>query len=430
MEKPKVAVVGLGYVGLPLAVAFGKSSYAPITGFDINGPRICELAVGHDSTGEVTDKDLARADIGFTNDPTMLRAASFVIVAVPTPITKAKDPDLTSVRNASRIVGRNLQRGAIVVFESTVYPGVTEEICAPIIERESGLKRGEDWWIGYSPERINPGDREHTLERVVKVVSAENECVLEAIATVYGEVCTAGVHRAPTIRTAEAAKVIENTQRDLNIALMNELSLIFSRIGVDTNAVLEAAGSKWNFHRYTPGLVGGHCIGVDPYYLTHLAESVGFHPQVILAGRRTNDEMGFVVAEQTIRACMQRGLRGDTATVLGMTFKPNIRDTRNSRVVDVIVRLCDYRFVVTAYDPMLGNDVPDFGQQKTAKRWEDLTPADALLLLVPHEDILSRIAADPGGFYRLINRDGVLFDLNGFTDRSEAERRGIQYLRL
>jgi UDP-N-acetyl-D-galactosamine dehydrogenase len=336
-KSRKVAVVGLGYVGLPIAVAFGK--VAPVIGFDINKAKIAELRNGHDRTREVSKADLTQCQVMFTSEPADLKAADFIIVAVPTPINEALQPDLRALRKSSELIGANLSAGTIVVFESTVYPGATEEVCQPILEQASGLKCGVDFKLGYSPERINPGDKEHTLEKIVKVVSAQDEEALDIVAGTYAIVVKAGIHRASSIRVAEAAKVIENTQRDLNIALMNELALIFHRLGIDTKSVLEAAGTKWNFLKFAPGLVGGHCIGVDPYYLTSKAESVGYHPQVILAGRRINNGMGKFVAEQTMKRLgeLNRPIKELKVAVLGLTFKENVPDLRNSKV-PVIIR--------------------------------------------------------------------------------------------
>ena len=335
----KVAVIGLGYVGLPLVVAFGRKG--PVIGFDVNAKRVEELRSGHDCTEEVAAADLKDTQATFTCNETDLAKADFHIVAVPTPINSARRPDLDILVRASETIGRNLSKGAIVVYESTVYPGVTEEVCVPVLEKISGMQCGVDFKVGYSPERINPGDKEHTLERITKVVSGMDEETLEIVAEVYGHVVEAGVYRAATIKTAEAAKVIENTQRDLNIALMNELAMIFHRLGLDTTNVLEAAGTKWNFLPFRPGLVGGHCIGVDPYYLTHKAEAAGYHPQVILAGRRINDGMGKYVAEQTVKLMIQQevNVRQAQVAVLGLAFKEDVPDLRNSKVVDIVAEL-------------------------------------------------------------------------------------------
>ena len=379
-----IAVVGLGYVGLPVAVAFGKRG--PVIGFDINKAKIEELRGGEDRTGEVANADLQRAQITFTDDPSALKHADFIIVAVPTPINAALQPDLTALMRASELIGSHMKAGTIVVYESTVYPGATEEVCLPILERCSGLQCGKDFKLGYSPERMNPGDKEHTLDRVVKVVSATDEKTLDVIARTYATVVAAGVHRAPSIKVAEAAKVIENTQRDLNIALMNELALIFHRLGIDTKAVLDAAGTKWNFLRFAPGLVGGHCIGVDPYYLTTKAESVGYHPQVILAGRRINNGMGVYVAEQTVKLLSRKAkpLTGARVAVLGLTFKEDVPDVRNSRVPDIIRELQAYGVEVMVHDPMVD---PAEAEQKYGIRpvaWETLRDLDGLVLAVAH----------------------------------------------
>jgi UDP-N-acetyl-D-galactosamine dehydrogenase len=413
----KIGVVGLGYVGLPLAVAFGKRF--PVVGFDLKRERIESLRNGRDLTGEISSEDLAAARIEYTDDPSALRKTDFIIVAVPTPIDSAKRPDLLPLTRASELIGANLRPGAIVVFESTVYPGVTEEICAPIIEKASGLSRGKDFKIGYSPERINPGDKEHTLERIVKVVSGMDAETLDAVAEVYGAVCSAGVYRAASIRTAEAAKVIENTQRDLNIALVNELSMIFHRIGLDTLDVLTAAGTKWNFLPFRPGLVGGHCIGVDPYYLTHRAELAGYHPQVILAGRRINDGMGKYVAEQAVKLLISQGIQVNEArvTLLGLTFKENIPDIRNTRVVDILHELKEYGVSVTVADP--------HADPREAKEeygiglvpMKDLAPADAVILAVPHREFLD---GAPGRVRALLRPDhSFIMDVKGVLRRED-----------
>jgi UDP-N-acetyl-D-glucosamine/UDP-N-acetyl-D-galactosamine dehydrogenase len=386
----KIAVVGLGYVGLPVAVAFGKKGH--IIGFDINEHRINTLKQGIDYTKEVESQDLLEADIDFTNDPSRLREADFIIVAVPTPITETKQPDLTPLIKASETVGLNLQKGAIVVYESTVYPGATEEVCVPVLEKASGLKAGVDFFVGYSPERINPGDKEHTFTKITKVVSGQNDEVLEIIAGVYGSVVEAGVYRASSIKVAEAAKVIENTQRDLNIALMNELAIIFDKLGIDTAEVLEAAGTKWNFLPFTPGLVGGHCIGVDPYYLTHKAESVGYHPEVILAGRRINDNMGKFIATSLVKQMIHKNMpiQGARVTVLGLTFKENVPDLRNSKVIDVIRELQEFGVEVQVTDALADKDeaVREYGIELID--YDKLVPADAVVLAVPHDEYVER----------------------------------------
>jgi UDP-N-acetyl-D-galactosamine dehydrogenase len=379
-----IAIVGLGYVGLPIAVAFGK--HAPVIGFDINKAKIEELRNGVDRTGEVSRQDLKRSRVQYTSDPTDLKTADFIIVAVPTPINEALQPDLTALQKASELIGSNLSPGTIVVYESTVYPGATEEVCLPILEKVSGLKCGLDFKIGYSPERINPGDKEHTLEKIVKVVSAQDGESLDIVAQTYGKVVKAGIHRAPSIKVAEAAKVIENTQRDLNIALMNELALIFHRLGVDTKSVLEAAGTKWNFLKFSPGLVGGHCIGVDPYYLTTKAESVGYHPEVILAGRRINNSMGKFVAEHTMKLLSQLDcpVGNLKVAVLGLTFKENVPDLRNSRVPDIINELREYGLQVSVHDPLAEPEeaVAEYGLRLLS--WDHVKQVDGIVLAVPH----------------------------------------------
>lgn len=380
-----IAIVGLGYVGLPIAVAFGK--IAATIGFDIHRKKIEELRNGIDRTGEISPKDLAAAKISYTAEPSDLKTADFIIVAVPTPINDALQPDLTALQKASELIGRNLSPGAIVVYESTVYPGVTEEVCLPILEKTSGMKAGVDFKVGYSPERINPGDKEHTLERITKVVSAQDQESLEIVAETYGLVVKAGVHRASSIKVAEAAKVIENTQRDLNIALMNELALIFHRLGIDTKSVLEAAGTKWNFLKFSPGLVGGHCIGVDPYYLTSKAESVGYHPQVILAGRRINNGMGKFVAEQTMKLLSQlsRPANELKVGVLGLTFKENVPDLRNSKVPDIIHELREYGVEVLVHDPIAEREeaVTEYGIELV--EWSLLKDLDGMIVAVAHK---------------------------------------------
>ncbi len=383
-EVRSIAVVGLGYVGLPIAVAFGKRG--PVIGFDVNKAKIQELRNGIDRTGEVSSRDLQASQVRYTSEPTDLKTADFIIVAVPTPINEALQPDLTALKKASELIGANLSPGTIVVYESTVYPGATEEVCLPLLEQASGLKCGVDFKLGYSPERINPGDKEHTLEKIVKVVAAQDQSSLEIVAQTYATVVKAGIHRASSIKVAEAAKVIENTQRDLNIALMNELALIFHRLGIDTTSVLEAAGTKWNFLRFAPGLVGGHCIGVDPYYLTTKAESVGYHPQVILAGRRINNGMGKFVAEQTMKLLSQlaRPVSDLRIGVLGLTFKENVPDLRNSKVPDIIRELKEYGVQVLVHDPLAEHEeaVAEYGIH--LQQWEDLKDLDGLILAVSH----------------------------------------------
>ncbi|MDY0071405.1 MAG: nucleotide sugar dehydrogenase [Thauera sp.] len=386
-----IAVIGLGYVGLPLAVEFGKK-FTTI-GFDLSAEKVAAYRSGVDPTGEVSSEDLrAAVHLSCHTDPAVLKDADFIVVAVPTPIDDAHQPDLTPLRKSSETVGRHLKRGAIVVYESTVFPGATEEVCIPILERESGLRWKEDFFVGYSPERINPGDRERTLTRIVKVVSGDTPATLEKVAETYGAVITAGVYKASSIKVAEAAKVIENTQRDLNIALMNELAVIFHKVGIDTIEVLEAAGTKWNFLPFRPGLVGGHCIGVDPYYLTYKADMLGHHPQVILAGRRINDSMGKYVAEQTVKQMIAAGtsLKDAEVIVLGLTFKENCPDLRNSKVIDVIRELQSYGCKVSVHDPVAEPDEAEREYGVKLCAWEDLPQAQAIVATVAHRDYLDR----------------------------------------
>jgi UDP-N-acetyl-D-glucosamine/UDP-N-acetyl-D-galactosamine dehydrogenase len=415
----RIAVIGLGYVGLPVAVAFGSKGH-PVIGFDIDAGRINELRRGHDRTGEVSREALARADLDLTDRPDALSVADIHIVTVPTPISEAKRPDFGPLFSASRTVGRHLKRGAIVIYESTVFPGATERECVPILEAESGLTFGRDFEVGYSPERINPGDRIHRFEAITKVVSASSPQALETVAALYGSVVQAGIHRAPSIAVAEAAKVIENTQRDLNIALMNELACIFHRLGIDTRDVLEAAGTKWNFLKFSPGLVGGHCIGVDPYYLTHRAEQVGYQPEVILAGRRINDGMGAFVAQETVKRLL-RGPRHTgpmRVTVLGITFKENVPDIRNTRVIDIVRELESFGATVSLHDPLADPTETrhEYGLDLTPL--DGLAPADAVILAVPHEPFLkvgwagvTRLLADGGG---------LVVDIKSCLDRAQA----------
>ncbi|TSK05946.1 MAG: nucleotide sugar dehydrogenase [Geobacter sp.] len=419
----KVSVVGLGYVGLPVAVAFGKVQRT--IGFDINAKRIEELSTGKDRTGEVAVVDLTETDIVFTDRIEDLKQADFHVVAVPTPVDPANQPDLSLLCSASETVGRALKKGDVVVYESTVYPGVTEEVCLPILERVSGLKSPEDFTVGYSPERINPGDREHTFTKILKVVSGQDAATLEIVAQVYSEVVTPGVHRAPSIKVAEAAKVIENTQRDLNIALMNELALIFDRMGIDTGEVLAAAGSKWNFLNFRPGLVGGHCIGVDPYYLTHKAEEKGYIPQVILAGRRINDGMGKFVAQRAVKEIIKAGhhVLGSYVTVLGLTFKENCPDLRNSKVVDILGELRDYGLNVQVCDPMADPQEAKSAYGVTLTEPERLQPAVAVIVAVAHEVYRQWT---PAKFASLMVGNPVLIDVKGIYDAQQMASAGIR----
>jgi UDP-N-acetyl-D-galactosamine dehydrogenase len=421
-----ISVVGLGYVGLPVAVAFGKMGNT--IGFDVNPERIRELSDGHDRTGEVTSEDLSIADIVFTDRIEDLRMANFHIVAVPTPVDEAHQPDLSLLLKASATVGKALKRGDIVVYESTVYPGVTEDECVPVLEKASGLSCGRDFTVGYSPERINPGDREHSFTKIKKVVSGQDPATLETVAQVYESVVTAGVHRASSIKVAEAAKVIENTQRDLNIALMNELALIFERLGIDTGDVLAAAGTKWNFLPFRPGLVGGHCIGVDPYYLTHKAEKIGYIPQVILAGRRINDGMGRFIAQRTVREMIHAGynILGSTVTVLGLTFKEDCPDIRNSKVIDIIRELEDYGVKVQVHDPLADSKEVNHEYCLDLVPLEKLKPASAVILAVAHQEFRNM----PASSYRSLLSGSVLIDVKGVFNRDEIEGMGIRLWRL
>jgi UDP-N-acetyl-D-glucosamine/UDP-N-acetyl-D-galactosamine dehydrogenase len=386
-HRRKIAVIGLGYVGLPVAAAFARGGN-PVVGFDIDQARILELKAGKDRTREVNIAELKLPSLSFTSDIAVLGAVDFFIVTVPTPIDEAQRPDLGAMFEASRMVGTALRKGDIVVYESTVYPGAVEEECVPILEQISGLKAGSDFNVGYSPERINPGDKQHRFESIVKVVSAQNPETLDVVADVYGSVVTAGIHRAPSIKVAEAAKVIENTQRDLNIAFMNELSLIFKALDIDTGDVLAAARTKWNFMPFQPGLVGGHCIGVDPYYLTFRAEKAGYHPEVILAGRRINDGMGQRVARECVRGLLRRKGSGGVVTVLGLTFKEDVPDTRNSRVIDVIKELESFGLTVQVHDPMANAADAQHEYGITLTELDALRPADAVILAVAHESYL------------------------------------------
>ena len=422
-----VAVVGLGYVGLPLAVAFGKKF--PTIGFDLSAQKIASYERFIDPMGEIESADLEAARLRVSTDPTILREADFVVIAVPTPVDEAHIPDFSPLVGASTMAGKNLKPGAVVVFESTVYPGATEEVCIPLLEKHSGLKWKKDFFVGYSPERINPGDKQHTLTRIVKVVSGDSPATLDIVAETYGAVIEAGVHRASSIKVAEAAKVIENTQRDLNIALVNELSLIFHRIGIDTTEVLEAAGTKWNFLPFRPGLVGGHCIGVDPYYLTHKAEILGLHPEVILAGRRINDGMGRYIAEQTVKCMISRGsaVKDADVIVLGLTFKENCADLRNSKVIDVIRELESYGARVSVHDPIASPEeaMHEYGVKLVS--WDELPRAGAIVAAVSHDGLVKRPVAEqvakllPGGVY---------VDVKCKADQAALQELGVEVWRL
>ena len=427
--KGTLAVVGLGYVGLPLAVAFSR--HMPVLGFDCSARRIAELKAGSDHTREVDHDRLAAARVRYSDNPADLRQADVVVVAVPTPIDHHRSPDLTPVVGASTTVGQNLRPGCVVVYESTVYPGLTEEICVPILERESGLKLGRDFTVGYSPERINPGDKVHTVETIVKIVSGSDKATADLRERLYGSVVRAGTHRASSIKVAEAAKVIENTQRDLNIALMNELAIIFGRMGIDTQEVLEAAGSKWNFLPFRPGLVGGHCIGVDPYYLTYKAEELGFHPEVILAGRRINDNMGKYVAECVVKRLIKSGrvISGARVGILGFTFKENVPDLRNTRVVDVVRELEDYGVTVLVSDAEADPEeaLREYGQ--TLLPQEDLHDLDGLILAVSHKAYAGLTPAAVKALFAAPD-NAVVLDVKSFFDAAAMRAAGIDYWRL
>lgn len=415
-EHPRrVAVVGLGYVGLPLAVEFGYTALAPIMGFDINKRRIERLQEGVDDTNEISTGKLRGTSITYSSNEEDLSKADFFIIAVPTPINDAKEPDLTLVKKASELVARHIRKGSIVVFESTVYPGVTEEICIPIMEKVSGLRCGVDWKIGYSPERVNPGDKEHTIDRVVKIVSGMDSESLDIIAGVYETICKAGIHRASSIKVAEAAKVIENVQRDLNIALVNELALIFDHMGIKTKDVLQAAGTKWNFHKYTPGLVGGHCIGVDPYYLTHKAIQLGYTPEVILSGRKINDAMPRIIVEMLLKDMIRLGLeiQRSRIAVLGLTFKEDVPDVRNSKAADVIKALCEYGTEVIGVDPLIAKE--DLKEFDGSFRFEKdirkcFGKCDAVIITSPHKAFRELSSKD---ILALFGSKGVLLDVKG-----------------
>ena len=422
----KIAVIGLGYVGLPVAVAFARSG-TPVIGFDIDRKRVHELRSGQDRTREVAPADLNQPSLHFENEASRLAEADFYIVTVPTPIDGARRPDLGAILSASDTVGKVLKRGDIVVYESTVYPGAIEEECLPVLEKNSGLSGGRDFTIGYSPERINPGDQQHRFETITKVVSAQDAHTLDIVADVYGSVVNAGIHRAPSIKVAEAAKVIENTQRDLNIAFMNELSAIFHQLGIDTGDVLAAASTKWNFLNFQPGLVGGHCIGVDPYYLTFRAEKAGYHPEIILAGRRINDRMGERVARECMRALLQSGRPNPTVTILGMTFKEDVPDIRNSKVIDICHELERVGISVQVSDPIASAEetADEYGLRLTPI--EALRPADAVILAVAHKDYV-------GGGWSLVRKllkdqQGIVLDVKAKLDRTKKPQ-GIELWRL
>ena len=423
-----LAVVGLGYVGLPLVVEFGKQMRT--IGFDIATHKVQACQRGTDPSRELTDAEVRAATHAvYTDDPKMLAEADFIIVAVPTPVDEAHTPDFRPLIGSSSSVGRHMKKGAIVVYESTVYPGATEEVCIPVLERESGMKWKTDFFVGYSPERINPGDKEHTLTKILKIVSGDTPETLDKVAKVYEKIVVPGVHRASSIKAAEAAKVIENTQRDLNIALMNELSIIFDRLGIDTTEVLEAAGTKWNFLKFKPGLVGGHCIGVDPYYLTHKADMLGYHPQVILAGRRINDGMGKFIAEQTIKHMIAAGsvVRGAKVNVMGLTFKENCGDLRNSKVIDIIKELKTYGVEVHVTDPQAESEeaVHEYGVPLLP--WADMPQADALVAAVSHREFVALSVPQIG---QKLVPGGAFIDVKAAFDQRALQAAGYKVWRL
>lgn len=427
-KTESLSLIGLGYVGMPIAVAFAKK--VNVIGFDLNPHKIELYKEGIDPTNEVGNEVIKETSVDFTNDETKLREARFHIVAVPTPVNDDHTPDLAPVEGASRILGRNLTKGSVVVFESTVYPGVTEDVCVPILEKESGLKCGVDFKIGYSPERINPGDKVHRLETIKKIVSGMDDETLDCIAKVYELVVDAGVHRAESIKVAEAAKVIENSQRDINIAFMNELSIIFNKMGIDTKSVLEAAGTKWNFLPFYPGLVGGHCIGVDPYYLTYKAEMLGYHSQVILAGRRINDDMGKYVAENCVKNLIaaDKAVKGAKVAILGFTFKENCPDTRNTKVIDIVNELREYNI-----EPVIADPEADAEEAKRLYGIEfavidSIRDMDAVILAVAHKEFRSYTMTDIDKFFGEGRK--VLLDIKGLLDRKEYETAGYKYWRL
>lgn len=428
-KKESLALIGLGYVGMPIAVAFAKK--INVIGFDLNAEKIALYKSGVDPTREIGDEGIKAAKVEFTSNPEDLRRAKFFVVAVPTPVYDDHTPDLTPVEGASRILGQHLSKGSVVVFESTVYPGVTEEVCVPILEKESGLKCGVDFKVGYSPERINPGDKLHRLETIKKIVSGMDEETLDCVAKTYELVVEAGVHRAPTIKVAEAAKVIENSQRDVNIAFMNELSMIFNRMGIDTKSVLEAAGTKWNFLKFYPGLVGGHCIGVDPYYLTYRAEGLGYHSQIILSGRMVNDGMGKYVAESCVKTLIktEKQVKNARVAILGFTFKEDCPDTRNSKIFDIVKELREY-----GVEPVVADPVADAAEAKRLYGVEfvdisEVKNMDAVLLAVAHKEFKTLTMADVDAFFAP-GAQKALLDIKGILSREEYEAAGYAYWRL
>ncbi|MDH3461236.1 MAG: nucleotide sugar dehydrogenase [Burkholderiaceae bacterium] len=423
-----VAVIGLGYVGLPLVVEFGKQMRT--IGFDIALSKVESCQNGVDPSRELTDDEMRAATHAvYTADPSLLAEADFIVVAVPTPVDQAHIPDFRPLIGASTSVGRHMAKGATVVYESTVYPGATEEVCIPVLERESGMRWKQDFFVGYSPERINPGDKEHTLTKILKIVSGDTPNTLSRVAALYEKIVVPGVHRASSIKAAEAAKVIENTQRDLNIALMNELAIIFDKLGIDTSEVLEAAGTKWNFLKFKPGLVGGHCIGVDPYYLTHKADTLGYHPQVILSGRRINDGMGKFIAEQTIKHMITTGshVKGARVNLLGLTFKENCGDLRNSKVIDIINELKSYGVEVFVTDPQADPEeaIREYGVRLLP--WDELPRADAIVAAVAHREFMTLSVDDLG---KKLVKDGAFIDVKAAFDQVAMQGAGYRLWRL
>ncbi|MGC8942060.1 MAG: nucleotide sugar dehydrogenase [Sulfurihydrogenibium sp.] len=428
-KEGKIAIIGLGYVGLPLAVLM-DTKYNVI-GYDINPERIKELKEGYDRTKEVEPEKLKNCSIDFTDNPEKISQAQVIIVTVPTPVDQHNIPDLRPILSATKTVGKYMKKGSLVVYESTVYPGLTEEECVPILEKESGLKWKEDFNVGYSPERVNPGDKQHTIDKIKKVVAGDTPEITEFLANLYGEVITAGIHKAPNIKTAEAAKVIENTQRDLNIALMNELSIIFNKMGIDTKEVLEAAATKWNFLRFEPGLVGGHCIGVDPYYLTFKAQAIGYHPEVILAGRRINDYMGKFVAENTVKKLIKAGkpVKDSKVLILGLTFKENISDIRNTKVIDIYTELLEYGVKVYIHDPFASpEEVRKEYSIELIKDIKENKPYDAVIVAVKHRPFIEEM--DFKHYKEIMSDHPILIDVKGIYDKHKAEKEGFIYWRL
>lgn len=421
--KKKIAIVGLGYVGLPLAHAFAKAGH-DVVGYDISKERIEELNRGHDRTREIADSDLKAVKMSYTTDPSAMESCDVIILAIPTPVDDDNNPDLTLVESATITIGQHLKRGVIVCYESTVYPGVTEDVCGPILERESGMNCGTDFTLGYSPERINPGDREHTVERIVKVVAGQDEKTADALVELYGSVVKAGIHRAPSIKVAEMAKAIENAQRDLNIAYINEIAMLCNKIGIPTKAVLEAAGTKWNFLKFHPGLVGGHCIGVDPYYLVEKAKQLGMHTHVINAGRSINDGMSSYVVHEIAKA-LPKPSTDTRVLVLGLTFKENIPDTRNSKAKDVVAHFETLGFRAEAHDPFLTPE--EIKARNMHPGSLDDGPYDAVVFLVPHKEYLT---AGVEGMIKALKLGGILYDLKSLLDPEKVKRTGKKYLAL